>query len=310
VYTQGKTQMGESIGVIGLGNMGGAISANLVQSGFTVLGYDIDPNAQSRAQASGVATASSVTDIAKEATTIIISLADPAAMHNVTAKISEVGSPDHIIIETGTLTLTDKEAAYKRVAAAGMTLLDCPISGTGHQARTRDLTIFASGDEASFKKCLPVFAGFSRDQKYCGPFGNGSRMKFVANHLIAIHNVAAAEAMVLGLKSNLDPKLVFEVISGSAATSRMFEVRAGLMAESNWDDIGATNRLFQKDLDVITNYAAEMECPVPLFSVASQPYRAAMSRGLSERDTAAVCLLMEETAGIDRKNWPADAENN
>ena len=88
----------------------------------------------------------------------------------------------------------------------------------------------------------------------------------------------------------------------------MFEVRGKLMADSNWDDVGATNLLFKKDLDVITNYAAEIGCPVPLFSLAAQPFRAAMSRGLEQRDTASVCLLLEEAAGIDRDNWPPDAK--
>jgi putative dehydrogenase len=225
----------------------------------------------------------------------------------VTTEFAEVGDKDTILVETGTLTIEDKEAARDRLAAAGITLLDCPLSGTGHQARTGDLVVFTSGDEEVVNKCLPMFAGFSRSQKYCGEFGNGIRMKFVANHLIAVHNTATAEAMVLGMKSNLDQNLVYDVVSESSGTSRMFEIRGKLMADSNWYDVSATNLLFKKDLDVITNYAADIGCPVPLFSLAAQPFRAAMSRGLEQRDTASVCLLLEEAAGIDRDNWPPEA---
>ena len=300
--------MTSTIGIIGLGNMGGAISTNLVKAGFAVAGFDIDADMIARAQSNGVDAKSSVTEVANSAKIIILSLASPAALHAVTTELAEAGDKETILVETGTLTIEDKEAARDRLAAAGVTLLDCPLSGTGHQARAGDLVVFTSGDEDAVKKCMPMFAGFSRSQKYCGEFGNGIRMKFVANHLIAVHNTATAEAMVLGMKSNLDPNLVFDVISESAGTSRMFEIRGKLMADSNWDDVGATNLLFKKDLDVITNHAAEIGCPVPLFSLAAQPFRAAMSRGLEDRDTASVCLLLEEAAGIDRDNWPPEAK--
>ncbi|MBT3765095.1 MAG: NAD(P)-dependent oxidoreductase [Rhodospirillaceae bacterium] len=300
--------MTNTIGIIGLGNMGGAISTNLVKSGFAVAGFDIDAGMIARAQSNGVDVKFSATEVANLAKIIILSLASPAALHAVTTELAEAGNKEAILVETGTLTIDDKEAARDRLAAAGITLLDCPLSGTGHQARTGDLVVFTSGDEDAVNKCMPMFAGFSRSQKYCGEFGNGIRMKIVANHLIAVHNTATAEAMVLGMKADLDPNLVFDVISESAGTSRMFEVRGKLMADSNWDDVGATNLLFKKDLDVITNYAAEIGCPVPLFSLAAQPFRAAMSRGLEQRDTASVCLLLEEAAGIDRDNWPPDAK--
>ena len=263
--------MADTIGIIGLGNMGSAISTNLVKAGFSVVGFDTDADMLTRAKSNGVGTKGSASEVAAAARFIILSLASPAALHAVTSELADSADKDTILIETGTLTIEDKEAARDRVAATGIILLDCPLSGTGHQARTGDLVVFASGDEETVKKCMPVFSGFSSNQKYCGEFGNGIRMKFVANRLIAVHNTATAEAMVLGMKANLDPNLVYDVISESAGTSRMFEVRGKLMADSNWDDIGATNLLFKKDLDIIMNFASEIGCPVPLFSQAAQP---------------------------------------
>ena len=126
--------------------------------------------------------------------------------------------------------------------------LRCPVCG-----KSGDLSVFTSGDEAAVARCLPAIEAFSRENTYCGEFGNGSRMKFVANHLVTVHNVAAAEAMVLGMKSGLDPALIYDVISGSAGTSRMFEVRGPQMVAGEYDDLGMTNRLYQKDLDIITS---------------------------------------------------------
>src|SRR5207248_10929290 len=100
-----------------------------------------------------------------------------------------------------TMPIEVKQTAHDRLQAAGMILIDCPLSGTGAQAVSRDLALFGSGDEAAFGRARPVFDGFARVSHYLGAFGNGSRMKFVANLLVAVHNVAAAEAIVLGVKS-------------------------------------------------------------------------------------------------------------
>ena len=106
--------------------------------------------------------------------------------------------------------------------------------------------------------------------------------------------------MVLGMKSGLDPHLIFDVISTSAATSRMFQVRGKMMADANYDDVGMSNRLYQKDLDIITSFASDVHCPVNLFAVSVQPYRATIDQGLAEKDTAAVCAVLEDQGRVKR----------
>ena len=128
-------------------------------------------------------------------------------------------------------------------------LLDTPLSGTGAQAVNRDLVVYASGDSAAIASLGDVFEGFSRAQYDLGAFGNGSRMKFVANLLVAIHNVATGEAFALGLKAGLEPETVFEVISNSAANSRIFELRAPQMVANDYSNASATIDMFRKDLE-------------------------------------------------------------
>ncbi len=192
-------------------------------------------------------------------------------------------------------------STFLPTAAQGKILLDCPVSGTGAQAARKDLVIFASGDEMAFERCREVFAGMSRAQKYVGAFGNGSRMKFIANHLVTIHNLAAAEAFVLGEMAGLDPALVFDVIADSAGASRMFQIRGPMMVRGQYDEPTATMTTHLKDLDIIGKFAADLHCPTPLFSAAAQFYHAGVAQGRGGQDTGAVCAVLEKLAGIERK---------
>lgn len=292
--------MADTVGVIGLGIMGGAMARHMAKGGFTVYGFDLSADAVEKARADGVETLASAAAIAGKADVIVCSLPSPLALKAVAEEIAASSASPCVLMETSTLKIADKEAARDVLAAAGHTLLDCPLSGTGQQAQTGDLAVFTSGAEDAVAKCIPAIEAFSRENKHCGEFGNGSRMKFVANHLVTIHNVATAEAMVLGMKSGLDPALIYDVISTSAATSRMFEVRGKYMVENDYSDVGMSNRLYQKDLQVITDFAADVRCPVALFAAAVQPYRAALEQGHAESDTAAVCAVLEEQARVKR----------
>jgi putative dehydrogenase len=191
-------------------------------------------------------------------------------------------------------------AAERVLRAAGHVMLDSPVSGTGSQARTRDLVIYASGDPKSITKVKPAFAGFSRKTYDVGAFGNGSRMKYVANLLVAINNVAAAEAMVLGMKSGLDPSTIFEMISNGAGNSRVFELRAPMMVRNRYGDATMKCSVWQKDMDVIGAFARKLKVPTPLFSATLPIYAAALKGGHANDDTAAVCAVLEAKAGIKR----------
>jgi 3-hydroxyisobutyrate dehydrogenase-like beta-hydroxyacid dehydrogenase len=179
-------------------------------------------------------------------------------------------------------------------------LLDCPLSGTGAQARTKDLVVLGSGERAAFSKIVDVLKGFARAHHYLGAFGNGSRMKFVANLLVAIHNVSAAEAFVLGMKAGLDAKTVLRVLGDSAATSRMLQVRGPQMVAGRYRDATMKVEVWQKDMRIIGEFAAAHGAPTPLFNASAAIYNAAMAQGFAEQDTASVCAVLEALAGVKR----------
>jgi L-threonate 2-dehydrogenase len=288
------------VGVIGLGIMGGAIARNLAAAGWHVVGYDIDADRCAQAAATGVILGASAADAAASTPTILTSLPTPAALSAVVHEIAGAGLPPRLLLEVSTFTLGDKMAAERVLREAGHELLDCPLSGTGAQAKVKDLVVYASGSSAAIARLKPLFADFARQAHDLGAFGNGTKMKFVANLLVAIHNVATAEAFVLGMKAGLDPQQIFDLISVGAGSSRIFELRGPMMVQNHYDGDNVTMKVsvWQKDMAVIGDFARSLNCPTPLFSATMPIYAAAMSTGHAAHDTAAVCAVIEAMAGI------------
>ena len=223
-----------SVGIVGLGIMGGAIAKNLSAAGWQVIGFDLEKARCDEAKAAGVEIAKDAAAVATKATNILVSLPKPEALMATVEAIADARLPRRVIAELSTFSLEDKTGAEAALRAAGHTMLDCPLSGTGAQARTKDLVVYASGDAQAIQSLMPVFADFARQAHDLGAFGNGMKMKFVANLLVAIHNVASAEAMVLGMKAGLDPAQVFKLITAGAGNSRVFELRAPMMVHDNY----------------------------------------------------------------------------
>jgi L-threonate 2-dehydrogenase len=289
-----------AVGIVGLGIMGGAFAQNLVAAGWRVIGYDIAP-ARRRAMArAGVEIAADAADVACRAKTIITSLPSPKALAATVETIVKAKVPRRVIVEASTFTLEDKTAAEAKLRKAGHVMLDCPMSGTGAQAKVKDLVVYASGDTGEIKKLKAMFAGFTRAVHDVGAFGNGSRMKYVANLLVAIHNVASAEAMVLGIKAGLPPQLIFDLIKTGAGNSRIFELRAPMMVKNNYDNATMKISVWQKDMDVIGGYARKIKVPTPMFDASSAIYTKARKSGYDDQDTAAVCAVLEKMAGVKR----------
>ena len=288
------------VGIIGLGIMGGSFAQNLVAAGWRVIGYDIAPERRRALARAGVEIATDAADVARKAKTIITSLPSPKALAATVKAIVGASVPRRVVVEASTFTLEDKTRAEAALRKAGHIMLDCPMSGTGAQAKVRDLVVYASGGAAEIKKLRPLFAGFTRAVHDVGAFGNGSRMKYVANLLVAIHNVASAEAMVLGMKSGLPPQLIFDLIKTGAGNSRIFELRAPMMVRNDYDAATMKISVWQKDMDVIGGFARKIGVPTPMFDASSAIYAKARKSGHDNHDTAAVCAVMEKMAGLKR----------
>jgi 3-hydroxyisobutyrate dehydrogenase-like beta-hydroxyacid dehydrogenase len=277
------------------------MSYNLLRAGVRVVGYDLAPRARAEHKRAGGAAARSPREVAKRADVIITSLPSARALGEVAAELAKSAKRGTVVVETSTLPIEVKTTARDALARRGVILLDCPLSGTGAQARKKDLLIYVSGERKAYDRIAPVLPAFTSANYYVGPFGDGSKMKFVANLLVAIHNVAAAEAMVLGMKAGLDPAMILKVVAGGAGGSRMFQVRGPMMVKGDYSEATMKNEVWQKDMTIIGDFARELDCPTPLFAASAPIYNAAMAMGLGKQDTGAVCKVLEEMAGRPRR---------
>ncbi len=313
-------------GGIGLGIMGSAMAASLLRAGFHVVGYDVLPRSRRQLRRAGGMPVSNCAAVGHGSDIIITSLPSSDALMDVAMQLIadptslralRFGSPPklqrrrtglrrpglhRIVIETSTLPIAVKAEARALLATLGIILLDCPLSGTGAQARTKDLVVYASGDRAAYSHSIQVLEGFARAHYYVGPFGAGSKMKFVANLLVAIHNVAAAEALALAMKAGLDPAMALKVLGDSAGSSRMLQVRGPMMVKGDYtSDVTMKLAVWQKDMNVIAEFAKATGCPTPLFAATAPLYLAATAANPME-DTGAVCAVLEALANYRRPN--------
>jgi len=281
--------------------MGSAMSANLMKDGFKVLGYDVVPKRMQVHRKAGGSTARNCREVAAKCDILVTSLPSADALLDTAAELAKSVRRGKIVVETSTLPIPAKEEARKRLAARGAILLDCTLSGTGAQARVKDLIVYASGDRKSYRRTTPILEGFARAHYYVGAFGAGSKVKFVANLLVAIHNVAAAEAMVLAMKAGLDPAVVLKVVADGAGSSRMLQVRGPMMVKGDYSEATMKVQTWQKDMTIIGDFARKIDCPTPLFLASAPFYTAAMAMGLGAEDTGAVCAVMEKMANNPRR---------
>ncbi len=292
------TKPAGAVGFIGLGTMGSALSAHLLAAGFEVAGYDIDPARVAAHRERGGAAAADPADAAARADVAVTSLPSADALHDVAAGLAAHPRPGLVVAETSTLPVVVKRQARDALAGHGIVLLDCPLSETGGQALARDVVAYLSGPADAKARARPVLRAMTRGVHDVGEFGNGSAVKFIANLLVAIHNVAAAEALVLAERAGLDLAAVLAAVADGAGTSGMFEVRGPAMAAADYSGPGMTTAMFDKDLQIIAGFARETRTPTPLFTLASSFYAAALAQGHAGDDTACVHAVLRAMAGM------------
>jgi 3-hydroxyisobutyrate dehydrogenase-like beta-hydroxyacid dehydrogenase len=280
--------------------MGGAFAGNLAKAGWRVVGYDVSAARRREARAEGVEIAANAAEVAAQVPTVLTSLPKPQALMEVAREIVAAKLRRKLIVEMSTFNISDKEKTLKIFTKAGHAMLDTPVSGTGSQARQGDLVFYASGDPTLIRKLRPMFEAFGRRVYDVGAFGNGSKMKYVANLLVAINNVASAEAMVLGMKAGLPPQAIFDLIKAGAGNSRVFELRAPMMVKGDYDDVTMKIDVWDKDMQVIGDYARKIKVKTPMFDASKPIYLKAMRSGLGAKDTAAVCVVLEKMAKLKR----------
>jgi L-threonate 2-dehydrogenase len=280
--------------------MGSAFATLLLRSGVSVVGFDIDERRSRQLEAAGGRAVRSAADVADLCPVALTSLPTAAAFHDAVAGprglVTAAACAGLLVVDLSTLSLQDKDRGRRALEDAGARLVDAPVSGTGSQARDGDIVAFVSAnDPADRREAIGWLSRFTRAQYDVGVFGNGSRFKFVANLLVAIHNVAAAEALILAEQTSLDLDLVLQAVGSGAGASRMLDIRGPMMTSRNYDP-AVRLEVFLKDIALITEFAEAAGAPTPLLAACREIYDAARADGRLDQDSACVAEVLRARA--------------
>ncbi|MGE3246696.1 MAG: NAD(P)-dependent oxidoreductase [Beijerinckiaceae bacterium] len=287
--------MAKKVGLIGLGAIGQPLAANMIAKGIEVHGYR--RSAMDAFVAAGGKPAASPKALGESCDivcTVLPSEHDVEAVLFGENGVLASGRKGLPIVDLSTLPIPDKDSIRAKVEAAGCELMDSPISGVPQMVANRAGIIFASGSKAVFDANKDVFDAMTDKAFYLGEFGTGTKMKFVANTLVSIHILAAAEALALGVKAGLDRDLMVKVLSPSAGSSLQFQVRAPLMMNKQYEPVLAPTSLMSKDIPQFLQFADDLGCPTPLLHVAAEYYTRALETPWAEKDVASIIELVAE----------------
>ena len=297
-----NTQQRPVIGFVGLGAMGMGMACTLVQAGFVVQGYDINPQARQRFGEAGGQAVASVAAAASGADVLVIVVVNAAQADDVlfgsggAAAALPTGS---VVMLCSTVKPEFARETAAKLYGLGLEMLDAPISGGAVKAAEGKLSIMASGQPAAFEKTQPVLIALAervyRLGDECGP---GSTVKMINQLLAGVHIAAAAEAMAFGVKAGADPQQLYEVISNSAGASWMFQNRVPHMLAGDFTPLSAVE-IFVKDLGIVLESGQEIRFPLPLAAAAHQLYLMAAAAGLGREDDSAVVKIFERLADVE-----------
>ena len=278
------------VGLIGLGTMGAIMARALVEAGHEVVGHDPVAACRTRLRRSGGRALTSNAEVAHQADVLITSLPSSAALQAVVAELAQAGpsAGRQIVVETSTLPLADKQAAARALRRQGRAMVDAPISGTATATPAQSWIIYLSGTQADCRAAAALARAFTLDAPRVGALGMGTKLKFAANHLVAIYNVAYAEMVALCRGMGLDPAVALAHLGHSPylGTGAM-RLRVPMMIERRYEPATMKLALWQKDMQVIGDMARAVHCPTPLFDACAPVYDAAQRMGFGQADTAA-----------------------
>ena len=280
--------MTQAIGIIGLGIMGGAIACHLRDHEIDVYGYDISSEACDSAKSNGIVVCQNIDQLLSKSNLVFSSLPSEQAFIRVIGIFLEHAKSDHVLVDLSTLSLKSKMDAYQLFEYKNLKIMDCPISGTGEQAKKADLVLYVSGDEEIYHNISPYLSMFSRMHRFVGSFGYGTKLKLAANLLVAIHNAATAEAINFALESGIEEKIILELLGAGAAGSKVFDLRAPLMLQREYQPATMKLSNWKKDLDLIDQLGNDLGIDTPLFKATYDQYLKTIAAKSPDDDTAAI----------------------
>lgn len=281
----------QTVGMIGIGQLGLPVAANLVQAGYPIVGFRRSDR-QGFIDLGGKAL-ESPGQVVREADVILLCLPDEAASLQVAEGIAPELGPGKTVIEMGTYRKAFKLQQAARFAERGAQVLEAEVSGSPAMVKARKAALYVGGDMQVFEQCRAVLEAVSPAVFHLGEYGSAVSMKLIANYLVAVHTLAAAEAMNLGTRAGFDPHTVAKVIQQGGGGSAMFGIRAPMMADRAFSPAPGPFTTLEKYLGLGRSMADELGCATPLFSAAQAYYQRALDSDMRNEDISALIKLLE-----------------
>ena len=294
----------ETVGFIGIGNMGSGMSMSIQWAGYPMVVYDVREEATKPLLEGGARLASSPEEVARLSDITFTSLPGPKEVEDVAVGLHGVleGIKEgDIYVDLSTSRPTLIRQIEPRFRERGAHVLDAPVSGGKTGAASRNLAVMVGGERSIYERIKPVLDAFGDKVFYAGSIGAGSVAKLVHNMITQGVRQAIAEGLTLGVKAGVEPVALWECVR-RGALGRMATLHEGLpgtVFRGRFDPPGFTLALARKDIGLATELAREFNVPMPVATLAEQMAIQGMNRGWGDRDNSITFLLQEEMAGVE-----------
>ena len=289
---------GERIGIVGLGSLGMPLARNLLRAGFDVLGYARRPSGD--LAAAGGRLAESVAALARACRCVVTCLPSADALAAVVSGsdgLARHADAGDIVIDVSTLPVTAKRAQCDALVAQGAGMLDCGISGNHRYVANWTAGLFASGVRDEFDRCAVVLRAMTSHVTYVGAFGCGTAMKLVASLLVPVHTLAAAEALLLAQRAGIEPATAFAAITGTQASSGMFETRGASMAAGDFGGPPLAD-YYARNVALSLDLARSLGGRYPMLETMAACYRDAIGAGFGQLDQSGMFAYLAKHEGV------------
>lgn len=286
--------MSPTVGVVGLGNIGGRV-ASVLLSEFDVVVFDIDDERVEALVDQGASRAESVEELGRRAGVVLLSLPSDSALE--AAALGEDGvvgglGDGDVLIDTSTVSPMASSQVADACTAAGVEFLDAPVSGGARNAATGDLTVIVGGEETALERVRPVLDCIAKTVHHVGPQGTGVTLKVVNNYILGLNQLALAEGLAMARSAGIDDETFAETVADSSGASYALDRNMSRFIIPNEFDSEFTLDLMEKDVTLAERFAYDKDVPMLLGGV-SGLYRLASSMGYGDLDCSAIVKLYE-----------------
>jgi 3-hydroxyisobutyrate dehydrogenase-like beta-hydroxyacid dehydrogenase len=289
----------ETVGFVGLGQMGGPMAENLLEKGHPLVVYDIDRPKVERFVGLGAQAASGPADVARRARTVISIVDTTSQAEEVIVGpggFIETAQTGDVIVSMSTIDPMALIRMHRTLAERRVDIIDAPVTGMETGAKAGTLKAYVGGDPAALERARPVLRAMTSEITHFGAIGQGIAMKLVNNMLMQVNRILIIEALALGAKAGLDPKQMVDTIGGTTGNSIAFQYSAPRILARDFE--GIRMDITYKDIELQTSLAKSLGVPLFMAPVAQQVYQMARAMGLGDKDGTAIVQLYEQWTGV------------